>query len=365
VFLEHNYNFIPELKRFLIYRGWHKIFIMAIDPSILKLFELLPQIFNIAQIVIYIILAWVFGSIVMKGLKKHLTFLLRMVLTFCMGFLSLVSGIALSSYMPFLQDPIFRLFQVDIFIGGLTSSLILALAFYLMSRRVERTDPKTLITKLKKRLGLLEGVLVEHKIPPIREEEARKIAEKAIPGYAFREAKLNKTDWEVFLVRDKRKAKVIMGAYDGEVKMVEHDMTGIEHLISDPLRILGIGVIIFILGFSLLNFKGFPSMTEGISSVFGLSPDSLFGIVGGDEADMPEGCVSAGRLALKYNPKLPVFEDQSIEIMIENEAGIDVQWMYRIDYEGTDYILAIDYNFEKICSATFDKLCSCMEIPLL
>jgi len=128
---------------------------------------------------------------------------------------------------------------------------------------------------------------------------------------------------------------------------------------------LGIGIIIFLVGISLLNFKGFPSMAEGISSVFGLSPDSLLGIVGGDEADMPEGCVSAGRLALKYSPKLPIFEDQSTEIMIENEAGIDVQWMYRIDYEGTDYILAIDYNFENICSATFDKLCHCMEIPIL
>jgi len=338
---------------------------MAIDPSILSLFELLPQILSIVQVIIYIILAWVFGSIALKGLKKHLIFPVRMVLRFCVGFLCIVCGIVISGYIPFIQDPLLKLFQIDLTIGSLISSLLFALSFYLITRKFERTDPKTLIKKLRRRIGLLEGVLVAHKVPPIKEGEAREIAEKAIPGYAFRDAKLSKTDWEVVLQKGEGRATVVMGAYDGKVKTVDYDMPKIEYLISHPFRILGIGIMILILGFSFMNFRGFPSMTEGISSVFGLSPDSLLGIVGGDEGEIPEGCVSAGRLALKYSPKLPVLEDQSIETMIENEAGIDIQWMYRIDHEGTDYILAIDYSFEKICSATFEKLCHCMEIPLL
>ncbi|NIO23037.1 MAG: hypothetical protein GTN38_03360 [Candidatus Aenigmarchaeota archaeon] len=327
------------------------------DGSILSLLEMLPQLLNLIQIVVYVILAWFFGAIAMKGLRKHLIFPVRMVLTFCVGFFCLISGIALSDYIFFLQDPIFALFQLDITVGGLLSSLIFAVAFYLISRKAERMDPKTLMKKLKNRVGLLEGILLEHKVPPIREEEAKKRAEKLVPGYQAREAKLNKTDWEVFLWKEKRKAKVIMGAYDGETKIVEHDMSRAEHFISDPLRIIGIGIIIFILGFSLINFKGFPNMTEGMSSMFGIP-------LGGDE-NLPEGCVSASMLALKYNPKLPVFEDESVRTMIESETGTTIQWMYRVDYEGADYILAIDSNFENICSATENKFCNCMEIPLL
>jgi len=145
-----------------------------IDPSILRLFEFLPQLLSIAQTVIYVIFAWFFGAIALKGLKKHLVFPARIVLTFCVGFVCLVFGIALSGYMVFFQDSVFRLFQLDLLIGGLVSSVILAVAFYLMSRRIERTDPKTLINRLKKRVGLLEGLLVEHKVPPVKEEEARK-----------------------------------------------------------------------------------------------------------------------------------------------------------------------------------------------
>ncbi|NIO19428.1 MAG: hypothetical protein GTN76_01435 [Candidatus Aenigmarchaeota archaeon] len=336
-----------------------------IDPSLLRLFELLPQFLSIAQTVIYVILAWFFGAIALKGLRKHLIFPVRMVLTFCIGFLCVISGIVISNYIPFLQDAMFRLFQVGLTVGGLISSIILAVALYMMSRKIERTDSKTLIEKLKKRVGLLEGVLVEHKIPPMREEDVRRKAEKLVPGYQFRHAGLNKMDWEVSLMKGKKKAKVIMGAYDGEVKMIEHDMSKVEALISDPLRVVGIGIIIFILGFSLINFRGFPSMMEGLPSLFGLSPDELSGVLGGDDGNLPEGCISAGRLALKYNPKLPVFEDESVEAIIESQSGTDVQWMYRIDYDGTDYILAIDTNFENICSATMDKFCQCIEIPLL
>lgn len=335
------------------------------DASILGLLEMLPQLLNILQIIVYVILAWFFGSIALKGLRKHLIIPFRIVLSFCVGLLCLVFGVVLSGYLFFLQGSIFSLFQLDITIGGLIASFILAIAFYLISRGVERTDHKTLINKLKKRVGLLEGLLVEHKVPPMGEDEAKKAAEKLLPGYRARDAKLIKTDWEILLEKEKRKAKIIMGAYDGEVKIIEHDMSRAERMISDPVRIVGIGIIIFVLGFSMISFKGFPNMAESLPSLFGMSPDELFGMVGGGDENLPEGCVSAGRLALKYNPSLPQLEDESIETMIESGGGIEVQWMYSVDYDGANYILAIDANFENICSATESTFCHCMQIPLL
>lgn len=333
------------------------------DSSILRLFELLPQLMSILQIVIYVILAWFFGAIAMKGLKKHLSFPFRIVLTFCVGFVCLVFGTVLSGYMVFLQGSVLKLFQLDLTIGGFIASVIIAVSLYLISKKVERTDPKNLIKKLKKRVGLLEGLLVEHEVHPISERLVRRRAEKLLPEYSVMDAKLNKTDWEIYLHKGKRKAKVVMGAYDGELKIIEHDMSKIESIISDPFRIVGIGVIIFILAFSLISFKGFPSMTESLPSLFGMSSDELTGILGGGEENLPEGCVSAGKLALKYSPQLPLMEDESVEMIIEGGAGIDIQWMYRVDYEGTDYILAIDANFENICSATYEKFCQCIKIP--
>ncbi len=335
------------------------------DPSITRLFELLPQLLTFAQAIIYVIFIWFFGAIAMKGLKKHLSFPFRTILTFCVGFLCLVSGVALSGYIVFLQDKILELFQVGVTVGGLISSIIFAIAFYLISRKVERTDPKTLIEKLKRRVGLLEGLLVEHKVPPLKEEEVKKKAKKLLRGYEIKEAKLKKTDWEITMVRGKKKARIVMGAYDGEVKFMEHEVPKLYHLISDPLRVAGIGMIIFILGFSILNFRGFPTMAEGISSLFASSSYGLGGILGVGEENLPEGCISAGKLALRYNPRLPLFENETIERMIERGIGRDVQWMYKIEYEGTEYILAIDSDFENVCSAREDRVCHCIKIPFL
>lgn len=335
------------------------------DPSLLRLLDMLPQILLPLQIAVYFILAWFFGAIALKGLKKHLIFPVRMVLTLSIGFLCVVSGSVIAGYIPFLQDKILRLFQIDITVGSIISSVIFALSFYLITRKFERTDPKTLIEKLRKRVGLLEGILVEHKISPIKKDEAKKIAERAVPGYVFKDAKLNKTEWEVVVQKGKKKARVVMGAYDGGVKTVEYEMSKVDFILSHPSRIVGVGIIIFLIAFSFLNFKGFPSMAEDISSLFSLSPGDLTGIVGKGEENLPKGCISAASLALKYNPKLPVFENKTIETMIENRSGTDIQWMYRIDYEGTNYILAVDSNFENICSATEEKFCQCIKIPLL
>jgi hypothetical protein len=327
------------------------------DASILSLLEMLPQLLNILQIIVYVILAWFFGSIALKGLKKHLIIPFRIVLSFCVGFLCLICGVVIAGYVPFMQDPFFKLFQIDITIGSLIASVIFAFALYLITRKFEKTDPKTLIKKLRKRVGLLEGLLLKYRVPTIKEEEARNIAGKAVPGYGIKEAKISRTEWEILMQKGGSKATVVIGAYDGKVKTIDYEMPKTEYIISHPFRVLGIGIIILVLGFSMVNFRGFPSMTEGISSMFGFP-------LGGDE-NLPEGCVGAGRLVLKYNPSLTPLEDESIKAMIESGAGIEIHWMYMIDYEGENYILAIDSNFENVCSATEEKFCQCIQIPLL
>lgn len=324
--------------------------------------EMLPQLLFATQAVMYVILAWVFGSMAFRGLRKRLHFAIKIAVVFGTGFLCLVSGTVLADYMFFFKGTVFRVFQIDLLLGGIISSIIIAVAFYLITRREKVADKEGMLRKLKERVSLLEGLLLKHRVPTLREGEVRKIAESLVHGFAARHASLKKTDWEIFLEKGEKKARVVIGAYTGEVKKVEH--LGAKFF-SDPLRTIGVILIISLAAFSLFSFRGFPNMLEDVSSLLGMSPEQLGMFYGGE--NLPEGCVSVTRLLMK--PGVSVFGGESsytneeVKAMIEKEAGFGIERMYVVDYEGKNYILAADSTFENICSATESRFCQCIKIP--
>jgi hypothetical protein len=332
-----------------------------VELSILRMIEILPQLLNIVQIVIYIALSWFFGSLTLRGLKRDFSFFIKIPITLAFGFLCIICGSAFSTFFGLFQEGILKILQIDLFIGGLVISIVFGISLYLMSRESERYDPQSVIKKLKKRIGVLEGLLLERRIQPISEEIARQTAEQSLSGYRTSEARLNKADWEIYLEKGERKAKVVLGAYDGEIKGITYKKS-IKDIFSDPLRIIGIVLIVSFLMTSLINFRGLPNISEGVYSLLGISPDDLKSLFGEDE-NLPEGCISASRLALKYKPSLPTYENEDVKKMIENESGFKIGWMYRISYEGRDYVFAIDLDFKNFCSATETKFCHCVEIP--
>lgn len=349
-------------------------------PSLMNILGMLPQILFTMQIVMYLVLSWVFGSIAMQGMKKRIPFGIKILVTFAVGFLCVMMGAGLRGYMFFFEGTIFQTLQIDMTIGGVIGAAVLAVALYMITRKEggEEGEGKG-NKKLQERISLLEGLLLKHKVPTMKEEDARRTAESLVSGFRAKEASLKKTDWEILLEKDGKQAIVILGAYTGEVKKIER--LGESNLLSDPVRIIGIAIVIALVAFSLLNFRGLPSMTEGIASLLGMSPDDFNLLIGGSE-NLPPGCVSAIKILMSQGISVfggeSSYVNEAVREMIESRTGRQVALMYKVDFEGNEYVLSItlpgEMDFEdlsneeiikhaEICSSTEDTFCECIKIP--
>jgi uncharacterized membrane protein YkoI len=350
--------------------------------SLLDIIDILPQLMLIAQTVMYFVLAWVFGSLAFRGMKKHISFLIKIIAMLGTGFVCLIVGTVLKNYILFFRGTIFESIQLDLFLGGLISSIAFAFALYMITHKEEKTDKDTLIKKLQERVNLLRGILLKNHAPTLKEDKVRKTAETLVPGFTAIQANLKGADWEILLKKDDKKAVVMLGAYTGEVKKIEHDKTKSEALFSDPLRIAGIGIILFLIGFSFFSFHGFPNMLEGVASLFGMTPDEFNMLMGIGDQNLPEGCVSATRLLMKQGVNIMGGKDsylnEDVRGMIENATNKQVVLMYKADFEGKEYILSVtlpqELDFSQmsndeiirnadICSSTEEIFCDCIHIP--
>lgn len=334
------------------------------DFSLFGLLDMLPQILFMAQIAAYILLSWFLGSLAFRGMRKRIPFAIKIIATIGTGFLCLVAGTVFAGYMFFFEGTVFKMFQLDLFLGGLITSIIVAVAFYMITHKEKGEGKDKMLNKLQERISLLEGLLLEHKVPTLREDEVKKTSEALVPGFTAKEANLKKTDWEILLEKEEKKAMVIMGAYTGEVKKIEH--LGKKGILSDPVRIVGIALVIFLVAFSVLNFRGFPNMMEGFASLLGMSPDQFSMFAGSGE--LPEGCVPVASILSEHGVSVlggeSAYGNEEVRNMIEREAGVSIEWMYMIEHEGTNYILAVDSALQNMCTATEDMFCQCIKIPV-
>jgi len=347
--------------------------------GILEMLEFLPQLLTFAQMSFYLLMAWFFGSMAFKGLKTHVSFPIKIFASLAVGFICLIVGISFSNYLPFSEEPIFELLQIDLLAGGLISSVMFAIAFYMITRKTERADKDSLIMRLTERNKLLEGLLVSHKVPTLKEKRVREIAESIVHGYRSESARHKGEEWEVTLAKGKSKAKIVLGAYTGEMKSISYERSKAEALLSDPFKIAGLIIIIGFMVFAVFNFRGFPSMTDGIARLMGMEPEQFNALINPNE-NIPEGCVSASKLLMKHGINiggLPPYEDESLKNMIEQETGRQVVLMYETEDDGNDYVVAITLPLNidltglsnqeliqnsDICSATKTRLCDCLKI---
>ena len=291
------------------------------------LIEFMPDIMFWSQIVFYIFLIFFFGSIVLKGYKGYLHGVIHLLLRIGTGFACLVAGIGLSSLLPFGDNLIFKMLQVDIIIGGLVASIVLLVCLYIITFKFSRT------------------LVVKKKIEKLQE-------------------RLSKTK-----DRPPSKRKV------------------------DPFIVVGVIIIILFLGLSLVNFRGFPSMSDELFSALGITPEefsqmgSLLGSMegtggaGGLEDLLPEGmvieggkpltqqsaeCMSAMFSMVNIQSQLQdpeflishMYSNQAIAAMIESESNKKVSQMFRITEGGNDVIIAITEDMFS-CIATPSELCTC------
>ncbi len=98
----------------------------------------MPQIMQAVQIVAYVFLVLFFGSIAVIGYRGYLGFWRRLGLRLVLGFICLVSGIALAGFIPFFNGGIWSLLQVNMLAATLLSSVVLAVCVFMLSFRLSR-----------------------------------------------------------------------------------------------------------------------------------------------------------------------------------------------------------------------------------
>lgn len=301
------------------------------------LLQNLPEIMFWAQIAIYIFLIFFFGSIAMKGYKGYLQGKLHLLLRIGSGFVCLVTGIGLSSFLPFVsENMILKISQIDLIIGGAISSIVLLVSLYIITLRFPRS------AVIKKNIEALEKKLAKTKDRP---PSPRKI---------------------------------------------------------DPFMIIGAVIIIVFLIISLMNFRGFPNMTEDMLSQLGITPEELsqmgdlLGGTGGSggKVEIPDqlmenlpieivgdkegkkeisiACLQAiTNIGLKDISELTgttqPYSDDTVKNMIESGSGRIVKETYGIYQmvsitEKGQTVIAAFMTDDTFCMALPTEFCSCFNL---
>lgn len=130
---------------------------------------------------------------------------------------------------------------------------------------------------------------------------------------------------------------------------------------KDPVKVIGILIIAGLVGFSLLQFKGFPRPSEELLSSIGISPGDLEGLkaLGGGT----QGCAAALTLlqSLGNFDNLPPVTDTGQKSIFEREAHSRVTDMRKAFVEGEDYTVALTEG-QQICYSKQSQFCDCVDV---
>ncbi len=346
---------------------------MALSDAALQIAENLPEIISFAYAVSFLLLMWVYGNIAVKSIDRKMHFSTRYALSFGIGFLILFCASALENVFSPFSGGIYDLLNINFVINGVIATIVFSAAFYMISRQPKKKDDKKIIEELNEKIRKMKELLEKNKIMLVSEDDAKRKAVKLVSGFSVKAAVLRHGKWNIHMENlDKQKADVFIDPYDGSYEIAKDEKR------IPALKLAGVVLIIAILAFSAINFKGFPqSDFSSIAEDLGISQEE-FDIMFG-EKNLPEGCVKAMTIAAKYGMKmasLDVIEDNETRRIIEEGSGQRVVIMYRAPHEGKNYTMAVafprDFDLESaessevskntnICVALGDKFCDCLK----
>ncbi len=338
--------------------------LFSVLPDILGL---LPTLLYTMQWMFYLFFIWFYGSISMKGGKKHMPVIMDFGIKFLMGVLCLVGGIAFAGFVPFFSDGIMHIMQIDMLVAGLLVSVLLALAYRLITHDGD-VMPGDTLDALRRKVVVLEEMLrkgAKH----IAEKDARKMAEAKMPGYKADTAKLLGNEWEIDLKLGEKRGRVILDAWDGELKKRIKKLE-VGQFFKDAQKVAGLALVIALIAASAVFFDGFPDPTDSFSSMFGVSMQDIASIsesLRDNPLFVSEDCISPLSLT-RYRSNFEdleyvrdhIHEDESDKGLMEVSSGKGVNYMLRIDHEGKELILAIMDDLS-LCYLTDGEFCGCLD----
>lgn len=335
------------------------------------LLVMLPAMLYLMQISFYLFFIWFSGNIAMKGFGKALSFALGMGVKLMSGAICLVGGMSLAGFVPYLSKGILNMLQLDMLVAGLALSVLLALAFRLITHDEFEGGPKDMVDSLLRKVAVLEDKL-RSGAKALTEKEAMKKAEAVLSGYRASRAKMSGNEWDIELKRGELSGRVIIDAWDGEIKKRVRKLE-MSRFFKDAHKVAGLVIIIAVVAASLAFFEGFPDPTEDFSSIFGMSMDDIANL-SASLRDNPflsggltEGCVSPFVFS-NYESQLTdkdflldhLHEDDVLERTVEASSGEPSKIMIKIDHEGKELILSVT-DGGKGCYFTDGIFCGCIE----
>lgn len=112
---------------------------MAVPGNIatlaLDLITNLPLFLQAVQIVAYVFFVLFFGLIASRGLRIYLGFWTGFLLRIVLGIACLVSGIALAGFIPFFNEGLLSILQLNMLAASILSAIVIAIALRMFSSR--------------------------------------------------------------------------------------------------------------------------------------------------------------------------------------------------------------------------------------
>lgn len=273
--------------------------VIAFAPELIRE---LPALLAAAQWIGYVFLMFFFGSIAVKGYRGYMGSAFHFILRVALGAAALLSGISLSGFLTFLDSSVYRIFQLDVIMGGIISTAIITLCVYMISHNIFNVEG------IKKQIAKLEGQL--------------------------------------------RKAGDLAGKTP-------------KQRVKDPMLIVGLAVLCVFLIFSAINFRGFPSLLDnlGLSEAQLEDIASQLEDVRGqlNDSDLGQGCVGVLNLLSEYGTRIDdnPYTNPSVKALIEQQGGVTIDAMYSVERGGETIIVGFSRD-GRICSSRVSQFCECV-----
>jgi hypothetical protein len=335
------------------------------------LLAMMPTALYVLQLAFYLFFIWFSGTIAMRGCRKAHSFVVENGIKFLSGVVCLVGGMSLAGFVPYLSNGVLQMLQADMIVAGLILSALLAIALRMITHDEDGRGSRDIVDSLLRKVAVLEEKL-RNGAKALTDKEAMKRAEAALSGYKPSNARRIGNEWEIELKRGEKRGKVIIDAWDGEIKKKVSKFE-LAVLFRDGRKVSGLILVIVIVAASLAFFEGFPDPTESFSSIFGMSMDDIANLSDSlrdnpfISGSLPEECVSPF-VFNSYQSQLSdkdflldhLYEDEAVERTVEQRSGEPVQIMIIIDHRGQELILAVTEG-GKGCYLTDGVFCGCID----
>jgi hypothetical protein len=342
----------------------------SVISAVPTLLQMMPLLLKLTQILFFLFFIWFFGSLSMRGFRARKPLSLGLGLTLISGALCLFSSSAFSGFLPFLSEGIYRFLGLDMLAAGLISAAVMAFSLNLMTHDQGKRDPREMVERLKRKVANLEDML-RSRGHHISESEAKKAAEEKMPGFKAVSAKVVGNEFEVTLRKGKKEAKVILDAWDGEVKKKIQSESALVRSFRDLYKVSGLAILVAFMVASAVFFEGLYDPMGEMESALGIDMGDvgeLASVIGDSPliTDTPEGCASMLVFTQYYEQFQDrdfvldhVFEDEQISRLVEENCGTPLM-MVKVDHEGSELVIAVTDN-NRVGYVTDGNFCMCVE----